>query len=134
MLRIFFSTPNQGVCLVRVCPGYHLTIGTNRLKSIKEFAKVVSALGDRVAKENRKPPYPTRYVISFPIRSRKELLMYLKEKAAVAAAAYVPNSGLNRVHNHPTTEHSGWQGFQNIFSNKRSNFTIQITVNSILNF
>ena len=60
--------------------------------------------------------------------------MYIKEKAAVAAAAQLPVSRLNRVHNHPTTKHSGWQGFQNIFSNKYSNFTTQTTVNSILNF
>jgi hypothetical protein len=57
-----------------------------------------------------------------------------KEKAAVAAAAQSPVSRLNRVHNHPTTKRSGRQGFQNTFSNKRSNFTSQTTVNSILNF
>ena len=44
--------------------------------------------------------------------------MHPIEKAAAATAAHVPEIGQICLHHHPTTNRSGWQGFQNIFSNK----------------
>ena len=113
MPRIFFSPPKQVSCL----PG-HQIIGANRFILIKVFTKVVSVLVDHFAMESPKSPYPVRPTTSFPVHSRKELLMCPKEKATVATAAYLPIYRLCRVHIHLTAKHSGGQGFQNIFSKK----------------
>ena len=43
--------------------------------------------------------------------------MFPIEKAAVAAAAYMPHTGLFSLYPHHTTKRLVWQDLQNIFSN-----------------
>ena len=113
MLTKSFTAANDDSCLARFCQVAWQATDTNRVISTIEG---VTTPGICLCVDSVQAPYPVYSIPLFTTHLRKEFPMCPIEKAAVAAAAHVPVSGLNRVHFNPTTNISGWQGFWNIFS------------------
>ena len=114
MLTKPFSAPHDDSCLSRFCQVVRQAIGTKRAVFTIEG---VTAPGICLCVDSGQAPSPVYSSPLFTTHSRKEFPMYPIEKAAAAAAAHVPGNGQISVYSHPTTNLSGWQGFQNIFSN-----------------
>jgi hypothetical protein len=115
MLTKSFTAANDDSYLARFCHVARQATDTNRVISTIEG---VITPGICLCVDSVQAPYPVYSIPLLTTHLRKEFPMCPKEKAAVAAAAHVPEIGQICLHHHPTTNISGWQGFWNIFSNK----------------